>query len=168
MAQGTFRGTSSLLLLLAIATTAGFLVWLYQRTESLERGVTPVMEDTASDTVPAFSLAQLRTAPGEVVGRTVDTDTVAVDRTLGRGVFTFTLDDTLAYPVLMSSAMIERGTTVYGGDLVVIEGRFFTLNDSIRSAWLERGAVDAASAGEIPETPSFLLAESVDIVGAGG
>lgn len=168
MAQGTFRGTSSLLLLLAIATTAGFLVWLYQRTGSLEENVTPVMEEAASDTAMAFSLERLRTAPDEVIGQTVDTDTVPVGRTLGRGVFTIALDDTLGYPVLMSSDLIQRGTTVYGGDRVVLEGRFFTLTDSIRAAWVERGAVDSVSADGIPRTPSFLLAESVDILGAGG
>lgn len=168
MALDTFRGTSSLLLLLAIATTAGFLVWLYQRTESMEQGVTPVTEDSVSGAPSEFSLERLRTAPGEVVGQSVSTDTVAVGGSLGRGVFTLRLNDTLSYPVLMSSDLIQRGTTVYGGDRVVLEGRFFTLTDSIRDAWVAGGAVDSGSSGEIPAMPSFLLAETVNIIGAGG
>lgn len=163
MGRSGFAGTSSLLLLLAIAAVGGFLFWLYTQAQSLEENVQPVMDDTASGSA-AVTLETLATDPASAIGREAVLDTVVVSDRLGRAVFNLRLDDTLSYPVLLEAAFIQRGLTVYGGDRVTVGGRFYSLNDSIRDEWLSRGAVDTASADAIPAVASFLLADSVDIL----
>jgi len=165
MARATFGGTSSLLMVIAVAVMGGFLYWLYDQAQSLDERVTPVMEDTASaEGESSVTLAMLRNDPGAVTGQNAALDSVEVASRLGRAVFSLSLDDTLSYPVLMENALIQRGMTVYGGDRVSVTGRIYTFNDSIRGEWLAGGAVDSASAAEVPVTPSFLLADSVDIL----
>lgn len=161
MARPNLRGTSSLLLVVAIAAMGGFLFWLYQEASSLDEEVTPVMED---DSEAQFTLDSLRESQDGLVGRTVTLDSAPVANSLGRGVFTLRLNDTLAYPVLMQTDLIQMETNVIEGDQVTVRGRFYTLTDSIRSEWVSRGAVDSAATEEIPSSNSFMLADSVDIV----
>lgn len=156
------RGTTSLLLVVAIAVTGGFLYWVYQQAQSTESSLQPTLQDTASSgqSVTAELLAN---DPSAAIGRNGMLDSVEVAQSLGRGVFTISANDTVAVPVLLDSELIGRGATVYGGDRVTVGGRFYTLNDSIRSEWVGRGAVDSASAGDIPAVPAFMLADSLDI-----
>lgn len=162
MGRSGFAGTSSLLLLLALAAIGGFLFWLYSQAQSLDENVEPVMDDTTEATAP--TLESLATDPASAIGQETVLDTVVVADRLGRAVFSLRLDDTLTYPVLLEAAMIQRGVTVYGGDRITVGGRFYGLSDSIRGEWLSRGAVDSASADGVPDVESFLLADSVDIL----
>ncbi len=68
-----------------------------------------------------------------------------------------------AYPVLLSPDLIAGNTQVYGGDVVRLHGRVYSLNDSIRGQWVEAGAVNEAAAGNIPAMASFLLADSLEV-----
>ena len=157
-----FRGTTSLLLVVAVAATGGFLYWVYQQAQSTESSLQPTMQDTASaeqEITPELLATNLSAA----VGREGILDSAEVGASLGRGVFTVSVSDTVAIPILMSTELIQRGATVYGGDRVTVGGRFYTLNDSIRSAWVERGAVESGSAGDIPGVTAFMLADSLDI-----
>ena len=86
---------------------------------------------------------------------------VGVSQSLGRGVVTVDLDGENQYPVLLSPDIIARGTTLNSGDRVTVYGQVYALNDSIRGAWVERQAVDRANASAIPETVSFVLADSL-------
>ena len=103
--------------------------------------------------------------PGGSIGRAAVVDSIAVATGLGQGAFALALSETTSYPVLLSPDAIQRlraaNTTLYGGDLVFVRGRVYTLNDSIRGAWVNSGAVDAGMAENIPIGPSFLLADSV-------
>lgn len=162
MGRSGFAGTSSLLLLLALAAIGGFLFWLYSQAQSLEEDVQPVMDDTTEATVP--TLESLAADPSSAIGEETILDTVVVADRLGRAVFSLRLNDTLTYPVLLEAAMIQRGLTVYGGDRITVGGQFYALSDSIRDEWLARGAVDSASADGVPDVASFLLADSVDIL----
>lgn len=164
MARSGFRGTSSLLMVLAVAAMGGFLYWLYIQAQSVERTVTPVTQDTAASTEEGVTLASLSSSPRAAIGKNAVLDSVEVGASLGRGVFTLAVADTMGYPVLLSRDMIQRGLTVYGGDRVTVGGRIYTLNDSIRQAWVGLGAVDSASADSIPKLASFLLADSVRIL----
>ena len=147
----------------ALVLTVGFLFWLYQRSQSLEDEVQPVMEDTVGETETPATLSDLQADPAAVVGQTAALDSATVASSLGRGVFSIELDTANAYPVLLSNRLMQRNQQLYGGDLVSLHGRIFTLNDSIRGAWLESGAVDSASVRDLPSTPSFLLADSLRI-----
>ncbi len=159
-ASSGFRGTTSLLLLVAVAATGGFLYWVYQQAQDTESSLQPTLQDSASGPVTAEVLA---TDPTSAVGRTGMLDSIEVDQTLGRGVFTIAVNDSVSMPILLGTELIQRGATVYGGDRVTVGGRFYTLNDSIRTEWVSRGAVDTASAGDIPVAPTFMLADSLDI-----
>ena len=159
-----FRGTSSLLMVVAVAAMAGFLYWVYQEAQAVESSLQPTMEDTASATPTDVTTASLAADPAGAVGRSTVLDSVEVDRTLGRGVFTVFLNDSVFYPILMDAQLLQRGATVYGGDRVTVEGRFYTLNDSIVQEWVNRGAVDSTSRGDIPAVASFMLADSLDIL----
>lgn len=163
MRRSGFAGTSSLLLLLAIAAVGGFLFWLYTQAQSLEEDVQPVMDDTAS-AATAVTLETLAADPASAIGEETVLDTVVVSDRLGRAVFNLRLNDTLSYPVLLEAGFIQRGLTVYSGDRITVGGRFYSLNDSIRDEWLARGAIDSASAEGVPAVASFLLADSVDIL----
>lgn len=158
-----FRGTSSLLMVVAVAAMGGFLYWVYQQAQSVESSLQPTMQDTASATNGGVTLQTLAQDPAGAVGQTTLLDSVEVAQSLGRGVFTVSLNDTLTYPVLMDAGLLQRGATVYGGDRVTLEGQFYTLNDSIVEEWVSRGAVDSASRGDIPGSASFMLADSLDI-----
>lgn len=162
MGRSGFAGTSSLLLLLALAAVGGFLFWLYSQAQSLDEDVQPVMDDTTEATAP--TLESLAADPSSAIGQETVLDTVVVADRLGRAVFSLRLDDTLTYPVLLEAAMIQRGVTIYGGDRITVGGQFYPLSDSIRDEWLARGAVDSASADGVPDVGSFLLADSVDIL----
>lgn len=163
MAGSGFRGTSSLLLVVAVAATGGFLYWVYDQAQSLDQTVTPEMEDTTEVASSELTAETLAADPDAAAGRDAVLDSVEVSESLGRAVFTVMLADTLEYPVLLGSQLIQQGTTVYGGDHVTLEGRVFVLNDSIRDEWRSRGAVDEESGDRIPGVASFLLAEEIDI-----
>lgn len=165
MAESSFRGTSTVLMLVAVAATAGFLYWIYNQAQSLDQQVTPQMADTASTegTSGPVSATLLAQSPEQAIGREATLDSLEVAGRLGRGVFTVSLADTVEFPILLGSELIQKGTTVYGRDQVSVHGQVYTLNDSIRNEWLSRGAVDSASAEQIPASAAFLLADSVDI-----
>lgn len=164
MAGSGFRGTSTVLLVVALAATAGFLYWVYDQAQSLDQTVTPEMADTTSTDTTGTDAERLATSPEEVIGRDVTLDSLEVGGSLGRGVFTVSLNDSVDFPVLMGSELIQQGATVYAGDRVDLEGRVYTFNDSIRTEWVNRGAVDSASVEDLPSIPAFLLAGSLDIL----
>lgn len=164
MAGSGFRGTSSVLLVVALAATAGFLYWVYDQAQSLDQTVTPEMADSTSTDTTGADAERLATSPEEVIGRDVTLDSLEVAGSLGRGVFTVSLNDTVDFPVLMGSGLIQQGATVYAGDRVDLEGRVYTFNDSIRTEWVNRGAVDSASVDDLPEVPAFLMAGSLNIL----
>lgn len=158
-----FRGTSTLLMVVAVAAMAGFLWWVYQQAQSVESSLTPAMQDSAAVEETGVTPATLASDPASAIGQSAVFDSVAVDASLGRGVFTVSLNDSVAVPVLLNPELLGQGATVYGGDRVTVGGRFYTLNDSIRDAWIDRGAVDSASAGDLPAAAAFLLVDSLDI-----
>lgn len=158
-------GITTLLTVVAIAAVGGFMFWLYQRSETLDQDVQPVMEDTA-DTNGAVTLADLRDDPDGVAGQRGDLDSVRVGQSLGRAVLTIRLDTAEtagSFPVFLNTDVLQRNEEVYGGDLVSVVGRFYTLNDSIRQSWVEQGAVEEGSAGELPSVAAFLLADSLEV-----
>lgn len=166
MTQKGSTGLSTVLIIIAVAMVGGFLLWLYRSARALEEEVTPVMVEGADETM---DLADLSQNPAASVGRVADIDAVTVLRSLGRGVFLVQLaagaegGEVGAFPVLMSPDLIARNTQVYGGDVVRLYGRVYSLNDSIRGQWVGAGAVNEASAGDLPAIASFLLADSLDI-----
>lgn len=164
MARSGFRGSSSILLVVALAVMAGFFYWLYNQSQAINEQVTPTMSDSAEQGPPPITLAYLVSSPDSVLGRSATLDSVKVSARLGRGVFTLALNDSTNYPVLLGTRLIQKGTTVYQYDRVNVGGRFYSLNDSIRSEWVKSGAVDSATAANIPSTPSFLLADTVGIL----
>lgn len=155
-------GLNTALGIAAVVLTVGFLFWLYQRSVSLEERVTPELED-AGRQGPVLSLEEFRSDPTAAIGRRVGMDSVSVASRLGRGVFTVRLDGGDSYPVLLHRDLIQRQMDLYGGDLVSLRGRVYTLNDSIRGEWVRAGAVDSAARANIPAATSFVLADSVDI-----
>lgn len=165
MAGKGFRGMSSVLLVVALAATTGFLWWVYDQAQSLDQDVTPQMADTTSaEGAQGITAESLAESPEDAIGRDVELDSIQVTGSLGRAVFTLALNDTTEFPVLMGSDLIQRGATVYNGDRVDVEGRVFTLNDSIQNEWTSRGAVDSVSADQMPDSPAFLMAQELTIL----
>lgn len=158
-----FRGTTSLLLIVAVAATGGFLYWVYQQAQSTESSLQPAMQDTTSARSRPITPGLLAVDPTSAVGRDGVLDSIEVGASLGRGVFTVNTSDSTAFPVLMSTEMIGRGATVYQGDRVTVGGRFYMLNDSIRNEWVSRGAVEQGNEGQLPASAAFLLADSLNI-----
>ena len=163
MTQRGSTGLSTVLIIIAVAMVGGFLLWLYRTSQSLEEEVAPVMVEESLD------LLALSRDPETSVGKVAVIGEVAVLQTLGRGVFLVQLasveaeGEGSAYPVLMSPDLIAGNTQVYGGDVVSLHGRVYSLNDSIRGQWVSAGAVNEAAAGNIPGIMSFLLADSLEV-----
>ncbi len=154
------RGASLWLTVVSVLLVAGFLYWLNLQAQAMENEVPVVTEDGQSELVE-FIPAQLAAEPGSVVGQTGVLRDISVAARLGRGVFAVDLDGTSSYPILLSPDEIQRGTQILQGDRVTAYGRAYTLNDSIRAAWVEQSAVDAENAAAIPATTSFVLADSI-------
>jgi len=163
MTQKGSTGLSTVLIIFAVALVGGFLLWLYRSSAALEE-TTPVMLE--ADVGEVVDLVLLSQDPSASVGRVADIDSVAVVQTLGRGVFLVGLtsaNEASPFPVLLSPDLIARYTQVYGGDVVWLYGHIYSLNDSIRSQWVELGAVNEADAEAIPQGTSFLLADSLEL-----
>jgi len=156
-------GLSTVLIIVAVALVGGFLLWLYQQSAALEEATPVMVEDEVGEVVDLVVLSQ---DPSASIGRVADIVSVAVVQSLGRGVFLVGLtsaDEASPFPVLLSPDLIARNTQVYGGDVVRLYGRIYSLNDSIRSQWVELGAVNEAAAEAIPQGTSFLLADSLEL-----
>ncbi|MDP2470828.1 MAG: hypothetical protein Q8W45_05680 [Candidatus Palauibacterales bacterium] len=152
------RGASTILMVVAVLAVVGFMWWLDRKAGSLDSQVAPVLEETVQNV--DLDGAALAADPAAAVGETGYLRSVAVAQRLGRGTFTLQLDG-IQYPVLLSSDLIQMDTQVYGGDMVTVYGHVFTLNDSIRSVWVDQEAVDSEYASAIPASPSFIMADSL-------
>jgi hypothetical protein len=155
------RGASTIMMVVAVLAVVGFMWWLDRKTDSLGTDVAPVLEEVVDSGPVDLNAAMLVTEPAGAVGETGYLRSVAVAERLGRGAFTLQLDSAVKYPVLLSSDLIQMGTQVYAGDMVTLYGHVFTLNDSIRSVWVQQDAVDRANASAIPAGPSFIMADSL-------
>ncbi len=154
------RGASTILMVVAVLAVVGFMWWLDRKAGSLDNEVAPVLEEVV-ETPVELNTAVLASEPASAVGETGYLRSVAVAQRLGRGAFALQLDSASTYPVLLSSDLIQMDEQVYGGDRVTLYGHVFTLNDSIRSVWVEQGAVDQENASAIPMSPSFIMADSL-------
>ena len=154
-------GIGTLLSIVALVAIGVFLFWLYQESGQIEGPVEAPVDQ------PTLTAGDILGDPGAAIGRRAALDSIAVATGLGQGAFALSLSESVTYPVLMSADAIQRlratGVSVFGGDVVFVEGQIYTLNDSIASAWIQEGAVDQAMAGSLPATVSFLLADSVVI-----
>lgn len=155
------RGASPLLVILAVLLVAGLLYWLYLQSQNVDDQVQAVTEEEAAGELVDFIPAQLVEAPESVIGEEGALRDLGVSQGLGRGVITVDLDGENQYPVLLGPDLIAAGATPRSGERVTLYGRVYVLNDSIRDAWIEGAAVDEGNAGAIPETSSFLLADSL-------
>lgn len=155
------RGASPWLMLLAVVMVMGFFYWLNLQSESLKREVQAVTAEEATGELVEFIPAQLAAEPGSVVGQAGVLRDLGVVVRLGRGAVSVDLDGTNSYPILLGPDLIQRGTMVIPGDRITAYGRAYTLNDSIRTEWINQSAVDAENAEMIPQTESFVLADSL-------
>lgn len=155
------RGASPLLVVLAILLVAGLLYWLNLQSRNVDDGVQAVTAEDEAGELADFIPAQLAEAPESVVGERGALRDIGVSQGLGRGVITVDLDGENQYPVLLDPDIIAAGATPRSGERVTLYGRVYALNDSIRGAWVESDAVDAGNARRIPETSSFMLADSL-------
>jgi len=155
------RGTSTILMVVAVLAVVGFMWWLDRKAGSLDTEVAPVLEAVEESGPVDLNSAALAADPAAAVGETGYLRSVAVAQRLGRASFAVQLDSAVAYPVLLSSDLIQMNTQVYAGDMVTLYGHVFTLNDSIRSVWVDQEAVDQENASAIPLSPSFIIADSL-------
>ncbi len=152
-------GNAPLLAVVTIVALLAFFAWLYLQARNAPEEVPIVeVEEEASE---ALALSDLGGDPAALVGNFADIQEAAVRRNLGRGAFLLGVGETATYPVLLSPDLIQQSMLPDSGDLVAVKGRIYTLNDSIRSAWLEQGAVETLAG--ISAAVSFLLADSLHI-----
>jgi len=155
------RGASPWLIVVAVLFIMGFFYWLDVQSDVFKRDVQAVTADEAAGELVEFIPAQLASEPGSVVGQTGVLRDLSVLARLGRGVVSVDLDGSSSYPILLSSDLIQRGTMIIQGDRVTAYGSAYTLNDSIRAEWVNQSAVDAENSAMIPQTTSFVLADSL-------
>jgi len=157
-------GLGAILSVVALVAIGAFMFWLNQQSDQVdaERAAAAAAAVEGERNVTA---GDILADPSGTIGRHAVMDSVRVAAGLGQAAFALALTDSVAFPVLMASDAIQRlrmaNITLYGGDIVYVEGRIYPLNDSIRGEWVTRGAVDEGMRASIPTTPSFLLADSV-------
>jgi hypothetical protein len=155
------RGASPWLMVVAVLAVIGFFYWLSLQAQAYQRDVQAVTEEQATGELVEFIPAQLAAEPGSIVGQTGVLRDLGVVTRLGRGAIAVDLDGTRSYPVLLGPDLIRRNTMVIPGDRVTAYGSAYTLNDSIRAEWVNQSAVDAENSAAIPQTTSFVLADSL-------
>lgn len=161
MSRFDVRGNATLLTVLAVALIGGFMYWLYWRAENLETSFQVAEgQDTVEEQVVS-NLDSLRSNLAGMAGQRALFESAPVASGMGRAVFTLRLDDTTSFPVLMSPSVIQQEVELYGGDVVLVGGRIYTLNDSIKQSWVESQALDSEREDEVPDTPTFLLADTL-------
>ena len=150
-------GSAPALVIISLLALFGFFAWLYmQANAEVEEPI--VIEEVEPEFIV---LADLDSPSGELVGKYAEIESATVGRHLGRGVFTLAIGESVTFPVLMSSDLIAQGVAPQDGDRVNLKGRIYTLNDSIRSAWLDQGAIETVAG--ISSAESFLLADSARV-----
>ena len=154
----------AILSVVALVAIGAFMYWLNLESQAIEAE----RAEAAAAAVEAerdLNAGDLLADAASAVGRSVVIDTIPVAVGLGPGAFAIALSETVAYPVLLSPDAIQRlrmaNITLYGGDRVYLDGRVYTLNDSIRVAWVTEGAVNQGMEESIPTGPTFLLADSI-------
>ena len=157
-------GLGAILSIVALVAIGAFMYWLNLQSQEIEAeraAALAAAEDAARD----LGAADLLSDPAGSVGRRVMIDSIRVATGLGQGAFAVALSDSVAYPVLMESDPIQRlrmaNVTIYGGDNIFVAGQVYTFNDSIAGVWVTQGAVQQGMRGQIPSSPTFLLADSV-------
>lgn len=155
-------GVGTVLSIVALVAIGAFMYWLYTQSSQIENAAS--VDEMGEEAV--LDAGDLASNPAGSVGRRAELDSIPIASGLGQAAFAVRLNDTLTYPVLMNPDAIQRlraanVTSLYGGDVVYAGGSVYTLNDSIRVAWVESGAVDESMAADVPASPSFLLADSV-------
>lgn len=157
-------GLGAILSIVALVAIGGFMWWLNQQSRQIDEE-RAAAQAAALEDVRDLNAGDLLADPAGAVGRHVVLDSIRVASGLGQGAFSIALTDDRAYPVLMSSDPIQRlraaNVSIYGGDLLFVSGQVYTFNDSIAGEWVTRGAVEQTMAGNIPTSPTFLLADSV-------
>lgn len=151
-------GSAPLLVIISLLALLGFFGWLYMQANAEVEEVPIEIEEVEPE---AISLSELGSPAGDLIGKVAEIESGMVVRGLGRGVFTLNLGESMTYPVLLSSDLIAQGVAPRDGDRVNLKGRVYTLNDSIRSAWLEQGAIESVAG--ISAAESFLLADSARV-----
>lgn len=152
-------GSAPLLVIISLLALLGFFGWLYMQAQAQREEIPVEIEEPAEPT--ALALIDLRSPAGELIGKFAEVEGAAVDRGLGRGAFMLNLGESVTYPVLLNADLIAQGVALEAGDRVNLKGRVYTLNDSIRSAWLDQGAVESIAG--ISAAESFLLADSLRV-----
>jgi hypothetical protein len=157
-------GLRAILTIGALGAIGALMWWLNQESRQIE-------EDRAafaSSVVEAerdWNAGDILSDPRGAVGHRIVIDDITIAAGLGEAVFSVSLSDDVAYPVLLEADPIQRlrmaNITIYGGDRVYVSGQIYTFNDSIGAVWVEQGAVNDGMGDQIPASPTFLLADSV-------
>lgn len=154
----------AILSVVALVAIGAFMYWLNQESQAIE-AERAAQAAALLEAERDLNAGDLLADPGSAIGRYAVIDSIPVAAGLGQGAFSMALSETVGYPVQLSSDAIQRlrmqNVNLYGGDIVFVRGRIYTLNDSIRGVWVADGFVNEGMVEAIPAGPSFLLADSV-------
>ncbi len=149
----------------AVGAILALFLWLGDQTEQVEADRAAAAA-AAVEAERDFNAVDLLEDPTGSIGRNVVIEGIRIMNGLGQAAFSIALNETEEYPVLLSVTPIERLraegiSTLYGGDSVYLAGRVYSFNDSIAQVWVDTEAVRPDAGEMIPESVSFLLADSI-------
>jgi hypothetical protein len=170
-AMGSRKGVapaSTVLMLLAFATMAGFLYWLNMSAKSQQVAVNEAAAAAAAAKadfagVVALTPDSFGVDPAAYSGRTVTISNLPVSGLLGSEAFFVNIEAVGNYLVKLGADPIADGLLVFTGDVVSVTGVVAEMSEELAASWVEAGAIGAGEDMVAMINPTFITATMVEI-----
>jgi hypothetical protein len=154
-------GTTWLWALLAVASVAGFMFWLYSESQEIETAAV-VEGDTAAVAEPgltgeAAELSAIATTPDAFAGRTLQVEGVPVAATVGPRAFWGDVPGQNPFLVVFGPEVQAEG--VAAGQRYTIVGTVQPVDEAALNEWVTAGAIGQAQREEASFATHALLAQ---------
>ncbi len=153
-------GMTWLWALLAVASVAGLMFWLYAQSDDMDTAAV-VEGDSAVAAAPAgevVGLPAIALAPDSYAGRTLQVEGVPVAATVGPHAFWGDVPGQNPFLVVFGPSLQSAGT-VSAGQSYTIVGTVRTVDEAALAEWVQSGAIGEAQRDEASFATHALVAE---------
>jgi hypothetical protein len=158
-------GSTTILMVLAFVTMAGFLYWLNMSAESIEVEVVEAA-GTEADFTGAVAVAadSFGVDPAAYSGQTVRISNLPVSGVFGQEAFFVTIEAIgNPYLVKLGADPIADGILVFPGDVVAVTGVVGDMSEELAASWVEAGVIGEGEDMVAMINPTFITATVIEI-----